>query len=172
MSPAISRASEPVDSVLLRAEQLRIERLDGMPLVNSVDLTLRAGQTLAIVGESGSGKSLTALALAGLLPEGVRWAGGEAFIESQSLRALRPGQWRALQGRRVGMIFQEPMSSLNPVMRVGDQIVEGLRAHRGLDRRAAYRKAVELLDQVQIPDPDLRIHHYPHQLSGGSVNGS
>jgi peptide/nickel transport system ATP-binding protein len=160
----LPRTEEPP---LLQVRGLRLERGDGAALVDGLDLDLRRGRTLAVVGESGSGKSLTALALAGLLPLGVRWVAGEARFDGQSLRGLAPAAWRRLQGRHIGMIFQEPMSSLNPVMRVGAQIVETLRTHLALTPAAASERAVELLRLVQIPEPERRVDQHPHQLSGG-----
>jgi oligopeptide/dipeptide ABC transporter ATP-binding protein len=140
---------------------------DGTPLVDGVSLSLQPGQTLAVVGESGSGKSLSAMALIGLLPEAVFWHSGQAWLEGQPLRDLSPAQWRQLQGRRIGMVFQEPMTSLNPVMRVGEQVVEMLRCHLAMTSGQARERAVELLEGVQIPEPGRRFAYYPHQLSGG-----
>jgi peptide/nickel transport system ATP-binding protein len=169
MKAGTSQGSGPasVGAPLLQVRGLRLERGDGAALVDGVDFELQRGQTLAVVGESGSGKSLTALALAGLLPAGVRWVAGDGRFDGQGLRGLAPAAWRRLQGRHIGMIFQEPMSSLNPVMRVGAQIVEGLRAHLALTPAAARERAVELLRQVQIPEPERRVDQHPHQLSGG-----
>jgi oligopeptide/dipeptide ABC transporter ATP-binding protein len=103
----------------------------------------------------------------GLLPAAVHWHSGQALLQGQPLRELSPAQWRQLQGRRIGMVFQEPMTSLNPVMRVGEQVVEVLRCHLAMTPRQARERAVELLEGVQIPEPGRRFAHYPHQLSGG-----
>ncbi|MFE8150102.1 ABC transporter ATP-binding protein [Brenneria goodwinii] len=140
----------------------RIKALDG------VSLTLHAGETLAVVGESGCGKSLTALALMRLLPApSVCIGGGEIWFERQNIAALSEGKMRRLRSRRLAMIFQDPMSSLNPVKTVGDQLSEVLRAHLGLSLREAWRRGIELLEQVHIPDAPRRMLEYPHRLSGG-----
>ena len=154
-------------SALLQVQDMRLGLADGTALVDGVSWHLAAGQTLAVVGESGSGKSLSAMALMGLLPPAVRWLGGQAQFEGRALRDLSERDYRQIQGRRIGMIFQEPMTSLNPVMRIGDQLVEVLRCHLPLSARAARERAVELLASVQIPQPEQRISHYPHQMSGG-----
>ena len=152
---------------MLDVQGMTLTLADGTPLVEDAHWQLHAGETLAVVGESGSGKSLSALALMGLLPAAVHWRGGEALFEGQSLRTLGQRAYRDLRGHHMGMIFQEPMTSLNPVMRVGEQVVEVLQRHLGLARRAARERAVALLDSVQIPQPDERAQQYPHQLSGG-----
>jgi oligopeptide/dipeptide ABC transporter ATP-binding protein len=152
---------------LLQVQQMQLGLADGTPLVDGVSWSLQPGQTLAVVGESGSGKSLSAMALMGLLPAAVHWHSGQALLQGQPLRELSPAQWRQLQGRRIGMVFQEPMTSLNPVMRVGEQVVEVLRCHLAMTPRQARERAVELLEGVQIPEPGRRFAHYPHQLSGG-----
>jgi peptide/nickel transport system ATP-binding protein len=133
------------------------------------DLSFRvgAGETVAIVGESGSGKSLTALALMGLLPHGGRVAAGAIDFAGQDLVRLGEARMREIRGRDIAMIFQEPMTSLNPVMTIGRQIAEVLRLHRKLSRSAARRRAIELLDLVRVADPHRRVDDYPHRLSGG-----
>jgi oligopeptide/dipeptide ABC transporter ATP-binding protein len=136
--------------------------------VDGVSFTLARGETLALVGESGCGKSLTGLSLLRLVPppgrieagSGIRLGGVDVLrLEGEALRAIR--------GRRIGMIFQDPMSSLNPVFRVGDQVAEGILAHFDLSKRVARERAVALLGEVGIPDPAARADAYPHQLSGG-----
>jgi oligopeptide/dipeptide ABC transporter ATP-binding protein len=154
-------------AALLQVQQMQLGLADGTALVDGVSWSLQPGQTLAVVGESGSGKSLSAMALMGLLPAAVHWHSGQALLQGQPLRELSPAQWRQLQGRRIGMVFQEPMTSLNPVMRVGEQVVEVLRCHLAMTPRQARERAVELLEGVQIPEPGRRFAHYPHQLSGG-----
>ena len=135
--------------------------------VIDVSLSIPAGSTLAIVGESGSGKSMSANAAMGLLPETVRLVGGRILLGGTDLLTLDEAELYAVRGRRIEMIFQEPMTALNPVMRVGDQIAEALTAH-GLESRADARaRAVELLAAVGITDPSRRARDYPHQLSGG-----
>jgi len=142
---------------------------DGLvPAVDGVSFDLHAGRTLALVGESGSGKSVTSLSIMRLLPTGVgSIAGGEVLIGGRDLVRLSEREMRAIRGNDIAMIFQEPMTSLNPVHSVGDQIVEAVLAHRAIGRRAARRRAVELLETVGIPEPAVRARAYPHQLSGG-----
>ena len=138
------------------------------PVVCGVSFSVDDGETLGIVGESGCGKSLTALAIMGLI-EGpaLRMTGGHILFEGQSLVDLHPSARRAIMGNRMAMIFQEPMTSLNPVYRIGDQIAEALGRHRRLPRRQLRDRVLELLDLVHIPDPVRRIDNFPHQLSGG-----
>lgn len=138
----------------------------GHQAVRGLDLQLRGGETLALVGESGCGKSTTALALLGLLPRQARVT-GRVLFEGQDLLALPERQRCALRGNRIAMIFQEPMTSLNPVLTLGDQIGEALRLHRGATARAARARAIELLDLVRVPEPQRRVDDYPHLLSGG-----
>ena len=138
----------------------------GHEAVRGLDLHLHAGETLALVGESGCGKSTTALALLGLLPRHARVAGRIAF-NGQDLLTLTERQRCALRGDRIAMIFQEPMTSLNPVLTLGEQIGEALRLHRGASARAARARAIELLDLVRVPEPQRRVDDYPHRLSGG-----
>jgi peptide/nickel transport system ATP-binding protein len=134
--------------------------------VKGVSFTAAPGEMLAIVGESGSGKSLTALGLIGLLPSHAK-AGGEILFNGRNLLALPEREMRRIRGRDIAMIFQEPMTSLNPVLTIGDQIVEVLRIHENLSRKQARARAIELLDLVSIPEAAKRIDDYPHQLSGG-----
>jgi oligopeptide/dipeptide ABC transporter ATP-binding protein len=136
--------------------------------VDGVDLTVAAGRTLCLVGESGCGKSLTALSVMGLIDEPVRiMPGSEVRLHGQELTSLSQRKLEELRGSQLAMIFQDPMSSLNPLFSVGGQIAEPLRRHRGMRRRAAWERAVELLALVGVPSPDRRAHDYPHQLSGG-----
>ncbi len=136
--------------------------------VDGVDFTLQRGKTLCLVGESGCGKSVTALSLLRLLPPSVAvMSAGSIFFEQQDIATLKEDDLRQIRGNRIGMVFQEPMTSLNPVMRVGDQITEGLRLHKGLKRQAAHAVAVALLEKVGIPLPEERVNNFPHQLSGG-----
>ncbi|MFY1699721.1 MULTISPECIES: ABC transporter ATP-binding protein [unclassified Solwaraspora] len=140
---------------------------DTVHLVEQVDLSVAAGETLGLVGESGSGKSITCLALAGLLPPGARITGGSIRFAGQELTGRSPAELTRFRGNRVGMVFQEALSSLNPAFTVGNQIVESLLRHTGMNRRQARARAVELLDLVRIPDPQQRVASYPHELSGG-----
>ncbi|MGE0716474.1 MAG: ABC transporter ATP-binding protein [Alphaproteobacteria bacterium] len=154
---------------LLEVEDLRIAfSADGRPLpaVDGISFTLAPGETLGIVGESGSGKSLTALALMGLLPAGVAVSGAVRF-EGRDLTRLAEAERRRIRGNRIAMIFQEPMTALNPVFTIGEQIAEVFRQHRGLKRAEARAEAVEMLRLVGIPAPERRAGDYPHQLSGG-----
>lgn len=134
----------------------------------AVSLTVTAGETLGIVGESGSGKSVLCRALLGLVaspPAAVRAA--EIRFDGRDLQTLTPRQMRALRGQEISMIFQNPMSSLNPVRPIGEQVSEGLRIHRGVSRTEARRRAIEALRRVGIPSPELRVDEYAHQWSGG-----
>ena len=136
--------------------------------VDGVSFEVETGKTLGIVGESGCGKSMTAYSILGLIPQPPgRIAGGEIFFEDRDLLKLSSRQIRDIRGNDIAMIFQEPMTSLNPVFTVGEQIAEAIRLHRGADRKAAWQRAVELLDLVDIPLPEERAGSYPHELSGG-----
>ena len=139
-----------------------------MRAVDGVDLRLERGRTLGIVGESGCGKSVTALSIMGLVPQPPgRIAGGEVLFDGEDLLKQPPARLRDLRGDKLAMIFQEPMTSLNPAFRVGDQIAETLLRHRKLSPTEANSKAVDMLRQVRIPSPERRALDYPHQLSGG-----
>ena len=136
--------------------------------VDGVSFTLEPGRTLGLVGESGCGKSVTALSIMGLIPHPPgRISGGEIFFEGVDLLKLSAGQLRELRGDRMSMIFQEPMSSLNPAFTIGAQIVEGILRHRPMGSAAAKRRAIEMLERVRIPSPAQRFDDYPHRLSGG-----
>ena len=137
-----------------------------LALVERVDFRLEVGRTLGIVGESGSGKSMLALAIMGLLPPGAR-ADGSIRLQGQELLSLSERELCRIRGNRIGMIFQEPMTALNPAMSIGDQIAEGLTWHEGLARRAARERALNLLQRVGIPEAKRRLDDFPHQLSGG-----
>ncbi len=157
---------------LLEVSDLRVSfpTPDGGRLtpVDGVSFTLEPGRTLALVGESGCGKSLTSLAILRLVPEPGRVdAGSVVRLDGRELTSLRENELRKVRGRQVGMIFQDPMTSLNPVYTVGAQIVEGIRTHLPLSRREAKDRAVALLEEVGIPDAAGRFDAYPHQLSGG-----
>jgi peptide/nickel transport system ATP-binding protein len=136
--------------------------------VDDVSFSVRRGETLAIVGESGCGKSVSALSIMRLVPNPPgRIVGGSVLLEGTDLLALNEAEMREIRGNRISMIFQEPMTSLNPVMRIGDQITEAVRLHRDMTRREAWAQAVEMLRLVRIPEPARRALEYPHQLSGG-----
>ncbi len=134
--------------------------------VRDLSFSLERGETLGIVGESGCGKSMTALALMSLLPERSTTE-GKIFLESEDLLTFSEKDLCDIRGNRMAMIFQEPMTSLNPVHTIGRQVMEPLRLHKGLDKDAAHAEALRLLDRVGIPNPEARIRNYPHQLSGG-----
>jgi oligopeptide transport system ATP-binding protein len=155
---------------LLSVEDLRVEfwtRRGTVHAVNGISFEIAPGETLGIVGESGCGKSVTSLAVLGILPRAGRVASGRAVFEGRDLIGLSDRELRRIRGREIGMIFQDPMTSLNPVLTVGRQIRESLQTHMGMQRRQAEARAVELLDQVGIPSARDRVSDYPHQFSGG-----
>jgi oligopeptide transport system ATP-binding protein len=135
--------------------------------VRGLSFTLEAGETLALVGESGSGKTAACRSLLRLLPKNASIDGGEILLEGRNVLALNRRELRDLRGRDIAMVFQDPMTSLDPTMRVGHQIMEALRQHRRVSRRAAWKRAVELLDLVGIEEPERRGRRYPHEFSGG-----
>ncbi|GAA4923146.1 peptide/nickel transport system ATP-binding protein/oligopeptide transport system ATP-binding protein [Stackebrandtia albiflava] len=159
------------DAPLLEVEDLQVEfhTRDGVArAVNGVDFSLRAGETLAVVGESGSGKSVTAQAIMGILEEPpARVAGGEIRFRGVDLLKLSAERRRRIRANHVAMVFQDALSALNPVWTVGFQLGELFRKHRGMSRKDARRRAVELLDMVRIPAAAQRVDEYPHQFSGG-----
>jgi oligopeptide transport system ATP-binding protein len=135
--------------------------------VNGISFDIAAGETLGIVGESGCGKSVTSLALLGILPRAGRVTAGSAKFEGRELTGMSDSQLRLIRGRQIAMIFQDPMTSLNPVLTIGRQLREPIETHLGLDKKEALDRATELLDQVGIPSPRARLKDYPHQFSGG-----
>ena len=135
--------------------------------VDGIDLALGRGRTLGLVGESGCGKSVTSLAIMGLLPPENSKVGGKVVFEGRDLLTLDAHLLRDLRGARLAMIFQEPMTSLNPSYTIGDQIIEAIQRHQDLDKAAARARAIEVLTLVRIPSPEKRIDDYPHKLSGG-----
>ncbi len=151
---------------LLAIEGLRVRFGRAYP-VDGVDLRLDAGQTLGLVGESGCGKTLTALAILRLVPPPGRIAGGSIGFAGRDLLACEEAAMRAVRGAAIGMVFQEPMTALNPVLTVGAQIAEAVTLHERVGRRAARARAIEMLRLVEIPAPERRVDAYPHQLSGG-----
>ncbi|RCW71645.1 ABC transporter ATP-binding protein [Pseudorhodoferax soli] len=160
-----------MDKPLLQVKDLRVtfsSRRGEAMVLNGVDFAIRGGETLCVVGESGCGKSMTALALLRLIPSPPgRITGGQVLFQGEDLLTADDARMRAVRGNRISMIFQEPMTSLNPVFTVGEQIAESLRLHAGLDPAAAQARAVEMLKQVGIPAPERRVNDYPHQMSGG-----
>jgi peptide/nickel transport system ATP-binding protein len=156
----------PLLSVRDLAIRFEVAREAPRVAVRGISFDVQANRTVALVGESGSGKSVSAMSILRLLPDNARISGSIRF-EGRELTSLPEGEIRALRGSAMSVVFQEPMSSLNPVFTVGDQIAEVLRVHERIDRRAGRARAIELLTEVGLPDPQLRVHSYPHELSGG-----
>jgi oligopeptide transport system ATP-binding protein len=155
---------------LLEVEGMEVQfwtRRGTVYAVNGVSFDIAPGETLGIVGESGCGKSVTSLALMGILPRAGRAVAGEARYQGRNLLALPDEEMRRIRGKEIAMIFQDPMTSLNPVLTVGRQIREPLETHFGMERKQADARAAELLDQVGIPGARARLRDYPHQFSGG-----
>jgi oligopeptide transport system ATP-binding protein len=155
---------------LLSVEDLEVRfwtRRGTVHAVNGITFDIAAGETLGIVGESGCGKSVTSLALMGILPRAGKVTKGTAMFGGRDLMKLSDHQLRKIRGREIAMIFQDPMTSLNPVLTIGRQIREALETHFDMDKGQSQRRAVELLDQVGIPSAKARIKDYPHQFSGG-----
>ena len=161
----------PPDDVVLAVNDLQTVFFTNSGLFKAVDdvsFSVRRGETLAIVGESGCGKSVTALSVMRLVPDPPgRIVGGSVTLEGTDLLGVSDAEMRKIRGNRISMIFQEPMTSLNPVMRIGDQITEVVRLHRDMSAKQAWAQAVEMLRLVRIPEPERRVLEYPHQLSGG-----
>ena len=159
-----------MSDALLELRGLRVDFAtdDGVVhAVDGIDLALGRGRTLGLVGESGCGKSVTSLAIMGLLPPENSKVGGQVVFEGRDLLTLDAHLIRDLRGARLAMIFQEPMTSLNPSYTIGDQIIEAIQRHQDLDKAAARARAIEVLKLVRIPSPEKRIDDYPHKLSGG-----
>jgi peptide/nickel transport system ATP-binding protein len=163
-------SSAEAGAPVLAVEDLRVRlRTPRGPadVVNGLSYTVAAGETVAVVGESGSGKSVSVLALLGLLPARVATVTGRAVLQGEDLLTMSPERLRQVRGPGAGMVFQDPMTSLNPVLTVGKQIVEGIRAHGDVSKEAARRRAADLLGEVGLPDPERALDRYPHELSGG-----
>jgi peptide/nickel transport system ATP-binding protein len=155
---------------LLAVRNLRVEfntRRGTLVAVDDVSFDIAPGEVLGVVGESGAGKSITGSAIIGLLEPPGRIAAGEIVLEGQRIDRLSGEEMRRIRGRRIGAIFQDPLTSLNPLYTIGEQLVETIRTHLPLDAAAARRRAIELLGEVGIPAPERRIDHYPHHFSGG-----
>ncbi len=158
------------DNVLIKVEDLRtyFYTEDGVvPAVDGVSFSIESGKTLGLVGESGCGKSVTSLSIMRLIPPPGRIVGGKILFDGINLLDLPESEMRRIRGNKISMIFQEPMTSLNPVFTVGSQIAEAIQLHQGLDKNSAMERAVEMMRLVGIPSPELRVKDYPHQLSGG-----
>ncbi|XTZ37568.1 ABC transporter ATP-binding protein [Salmonella enterica] len=153
---------------VLRLHNLNVQ-FAGSPVsvLDGISLTVNSGETLALVGESGCGKSITSLALMGLLPASAKVHSGEMQFRDYNLRELTPREYADLRGNELAMIFQEPMTSLNPAFTLGDQLSEAVMRHQQLSRKAAMAVALQILEKVQIPAAEMRLKAYPHQLSGG-----
>jgi peptide/nickel transport system ATP-binding protein len=166
MSAAPQQSPAPVLEV--SDLEIRLRGQDGsFAVVSDMHLSVKAGETLCIVGESGCGKSMTALSLLRLLPEAAEVASGRIMINGADFLAMDQRQVEDFRGEQIAMIFQEPLTALNPVLRIGEQIAEAVRQHRRCSRRQAYERAVEVLQLVQMPDPRRRASQFPHELSGG-----
>ncbi|MGD9942801.1 MAG: ABC transporter ATP-binding protein [Burkholderiaceae bacterium] len=165
-----SSSGKSPSSPLLSVDGLTLEvRRNGVPvpIVEDVSFSVNRREVVAIVGESGCGKSTTALSLMRILPPAIRIARGRIELEGRDLLRLAEPEMRAIRGDSVAMIFQDPMTSLNPVLTIGEQMVEGIRSHRDISRRDAAEIAVDMLTRVRIPEPRKRLMEYPHTLSGG-----
>ena len=156
---------------LLEVEDLHTEFRTSNGIVKAVrgvTFSVERGETVGLVGESGSGKSVTAMSVMGLIPTPPgRIAGGSVRLDGQELVGIAGRDWNRLRGSRMAMVFQDPFTSLNPTMTIGAQVAEPLRLHRGLDKAEARRQALSLLEAVRIPNPELRLRQYPHEISGG-----
>jgi peptide/nickel transport system ATP-binding protein len=158
------------DTSVLDVRNLRVEfpgRHGILTALSEISLSIRAGEILGVVGESGAGKSMTGLAVQGLLEPPGHIAGGEVWLNGRRIDQLSNRAMEKIRGREIGAIFQDPLTSLNPLFSVGQQLIETIRLHLGLSRADARRRAIELLTEVGIPAPEERVDHYPHQFSGG-----
>ncbi len=156
--------------MILQARDLRVEfrtRRGTLVAVDDVSFSVARGEVLGVVGESGAGKSLTGLAIMGLLEPPGRLAAGEVWLEGQRIDQLPHAALRAIRGRRIGVVFQDPLGSLNPLYTIGEQLEETIRTHLGLAGKLLRQRALALLAEAGIPAPQARLHHYPHQFSGG-----
>jgi peptide/nickel transport system ATP-binding protein len=167
----MSQSATSKNGILLEIQDLQTHFVTDAGTVRAVDgvsLTVRKGETLGVVGESGCGKSVTALSVLRLIPNPPgKIVGGKILLDGRNLLDLPEDEMRKVRGGSISMIFQEPMTSLNPVFTVGDQIAEGVRLHQRLSKRDSWNKAIEMVRIVRIPDADRRVKEYPHQMSGG-----
>src|SRR5689334_11569738 len=158
--------TEPVLSIRNLQVEFKTRRVT-LRAIDGISLDIAKGEVLGVVGESGAGKSVTGSAVIGLIDPPGRIAGGEIRLSGLRIDDLPPEEMRKVRGKRIGMIFQDPLTSLNPLYRIGDQLVETIRTHSNLSETAARRRAIDLLAEVGIPAPDKRIDAYPHEFSGG-----
>jgi peptide/nickel transport system ATP-binding protein len=155
---------------VLSVRNLRVEfptRRGTLTAIDDVSFDIAPGEVLGVVGESGAGKSITGTAIIGLIEPPGRIASGQVLLRGQRIDNLPPEAMRKIRGKRIGMVFQDPLTSLNPLYRIGDQLTETITTHSNLSRNAARQKALSLLNEVGIPAPEMRIDAYPHQFSGG-----
>ena len=155
---------------VLSVRNLQVEfatRRARLRAIDGVSFDIKKGEVLGVVGESGAGKSVTGLAVIGLIDPPGRITGGEIHLSGLRIDRLPPEEMRKVRGKRIGMIFQDPLTSLNPLYRIGDQIIETIKTHTSLSDSAARKRAIDLLAEVGIPAPDKRIDGYPHEFSGG-----
>ncbi|NJK80899.1 MAG: ABC transporter ATP-binding protein [Chloroflexaceae bacterium] len=167
---AATNGTEPSADILLTVRGLKtyfFTESGVVQAVDGVDLTLRRGETLGLVGESGSGKSVTSLSIMRLVEAPGKTVEGEILFDGKNLLTLSTEQMRDIRGDRIAMVFQQPTTYLNPVFKVGDQIIESLKIHQGLNEGEARKRTIELLGMVGLPDPARRVQQYPHELSGG-----
>jgi len=172
VSPAERSEARSNNAPLLELQNLSTHYISaqGTRVVRAVDdvsLSIRAGETLGIVGESGSGKSTLALTILRILPTAAHIVGGRMMFEGEDLVQKSDAEMRRVRGKRIAMILQDPMASLNPLFTIGDQVAEPIRVHEGASRRSAWERARELLKAVRIPSPETRVTQYPHEMSGG-----
>jgi len=166
--PGADGANPAPPLLRLRGVSVTFKTSKGLsPVVRGLDLDIRAGETVALVGESGCGKSVTALSILRLLPPAHASIGGSILFEGRELLSLPLKDMQDVRGDAISMVFQEPMTSLNPVMTIGEHLVETIRQHRRVSRAEALRQGIELLKAVRMPDPERRMAEYPHRLSGG-----
>ena len=158
--------TEPVLSVRNLGVEF-VTRRSTLRAIDGISFDIAKGEVLGVVGESGAGKSVTGLAVIGLIDPPGRIAGGEIYLSGMRIDNLPPEQMRRIRGKRIGMIFQDPLTSLNPLYRIGDQLVETIKTHTNLSEQAARKRAIDLLAEVGIPAPEKRIDAYPHEFSGG-----
>ncbi|RMV73614.1 Oligopeptide/dipeptide ABC transporter [Pseudomonas caricapapayae] len=165
---ATAYPAETVDSTVLSIKDLTV-RFDGAPanVVDGVSFSVNRGKTLAIVGESGCGKSVTSMGLMGLLPATAKVGASDSLLIDEALLGMSEDRLLDVRGNRMAMIFQEPMTSLNPVFTIGEQIAESVMRHQGLSDKAARQRALDMLEKVRVPDARQRLDAYPHELSGG-----